>query len=82
MAGVDVKEIEVNLVGSTLTEKGEKKEEHEEKLRICTVSKIFWLFCLPEPYLVKSNEDKIEATLKTARGTENGRVEPANKVHN
>ncbi len=65
LPGVDPKEIEVNLVGSTLTVKGEKKEEHEEKTEnMHCVERSFGSFSRSVSLPCEVKEDKIEATFK------------------
>ena len=65
LPGVDPKEIEVNLVGSTLTVKGEKKEEHEEKTEnMHCVERSFGSFSRAVTLPCEVKEDKIEATFK------------------
>ena len=65
LPGVDPKEIEVNLVGSTLTVKGEKKEEHEEKTEnMHCVERSFGSFSRSVTLPCEVKEDNIEATFK------------------
>lgn len=65
LPGVDPKEIEVNLMGSTLTVKGEKKEESEEKTEnMHCIERSFGSFSRSVSLPCEVKEDKIKATFK------------------
>ena len=65
LPGVDPKEIEVNIAGTTLTIKGEKKEEREEKTEnMHRVERSYGSFFRSINLPCEINEDKIEATFK------------------
>ena len=65
LPGVDPKEVEVNLTGSTLTVKGEKKEEREEKTEnMHRIERSFGSFSRSVTLPCEVKEDKIEATFK------------------
>jgi len=65
LPGVDPKEVEVNLTGSTLTVKGEKKEERGEKTEnIHRTERFFGSFSRSVTLPCEVKEDKIEATFK------------------
>ena len=65
LPGVDLKELEVNLMGSTLTVKGEKKEEREEKTEnMHRVERSFGSFSRSVTLPCEVKEEEIEATLK------------------
>ena len=65
LPGVDPKEIEVNLVGSTLTIKGEKKEEQEEKTEnVRRIERSFGCFSRSVTLPCEVKEDQVEANFK------------------
>lgn len=65
LPGVDPKEIEVNLSGTTLTVKGEKKEEREEKTEnMHRIERSYGSFSRSITLPCEVKEDKIEANFK------------------
>ena len=65
LPGVDPKEVEVNLTGSTLTVNGEKKEEREDKTEnMHRIERSFGSFSRSVTLPCEVKEDKIEATFK------------------
>ena len=65
LPGVDPKEIEVNISGSTLAIKGEKREEREEKSEnMHRVERSFGHFSRSITLPCEVKEDKIEASFK------------------
>ncbi len=65
LPGVDPKEIEVNLSGTTLTVKGEKKEEREEKTEnMHRIERSYGGFSRSISLPCEVKEDKIEANFK------------------
>ena len=65
LPGVDPKEVEVNLTGSTLTVKGEKKEEREQKTEsMHRIERSFGSFSRSVTLPCEVKKEKIEATLK------------------
>jgi len=65
LPGVDPKEVEVNLMGSTLTVKGEKKEEREDKTEnMHRIERSFGSFSRSVTLPCEVKEDEIEATFK------------------
>ncbi|MFH0960413.1 MAG: Hsp20/alpha crystallin family protein [Pseudomonadota bacterium] len=65
LPGVDPKDIEVNITGSTLTIKGEKKEEREEKTEnLHRVERSFGHFSRSITLPAEVREDEIEANFK------------------
>ena len=65
LPGVDPKELEVNLTGSTLTVKGEKKEEREQKTEsMHRIERSFGSFSRSVTLPCEVKKEKIEATLK------------------
>ena len=65
LPGVDPKEIEVNLAGTTLTIKGEKKEEREETTEsMHKIERSYGSFFRAINLPCEVNEEKIEATFK------------------
>jgi HSP20 family protein len=65
LPGVDPKEIEVNITGSTLTIKGEKREEREEKTEnMHRVERSFGHFSRSITLPCEVKEDSIEASFK------------------
>lgn len=65
LPGVDPKDIEVGLMGTVLTIKGEKKEEKEEKARnVHTVERSFGSFSRSFRLPTDVVEDKVEAVYK------------------
>ena len=65
LPGVDPKEIEVNLSGTTLTVKGEKKEEREEKTEnMHRIERSYGSFSRSVTLPCDVKEDKIEANFK------------------
>ncbi|MGC8658738.1 MAG: Hsp20/alpha crystallin family protein [Desulfomonilaceae bacterium] len=65
LPGVDPKEIEVNISGQTLTIKGEKKEDREEKTEsLHRIERSYGSFYRAINLPCEVNEEKIEATFK------------------
>ncbi len=65
LPGVDPKEIEVNITGSNLSIKGEKREEREEKTEnMHRVERSFGHFSRSITLPCEVKEDKIEASFK------------------
>lgn len=65
LPGVDPKEIEVSVSGTTLTVKGEKKEEHEENTEsMHRIERSYGSFLRSITLPSEVNEEKTEATFK------------------
>jgi HSP20 family protein len=65
LPGVDPKGIEVNLAGTTLTVKGEKKEEREENTEsMHRIERSYGSFLRSITLPCEVNEEKTEATFK------------------
>ncbi|MGC8603073.1 MAG: Hsp20/alpha crystallin family protein [Desulfomonilaceae bacterium] len=65
LPGVDPKEIEVSVSGTTLTVKGEKKEEHEENTEsMHRIERSYGSFFRSITLPSEVNEEKTEATFK------------------
>ncbi len=65
LPGVDPKEIEVSLSGSTLTVKGEKKEEREEKTQnMHRIERSFGSFSRSVTLPCEVKDDRVEANFK------------------
>ncbi len=65
LPGVDPKGIEVNLAGTTLTVKGEKKEEREENTEsVHRIERSYGSFLRSITLPCEVNEEKTEATFK------------------
>lgn len=65
LPGVDPKDIEVDLSGTTLTVKGEKKEEQEEKTEnVHRIERSFGCFSRSVTLPCEVKEDQVEANFK------------------